>query len=204
MSHESELDKFGEQYWSRRYTDGATGWDIGYVSTPLKYYFDQLKNTQLRILLPGAGNSYEAEYLFRKGFKNVFVLDISSQPLSAFKQRVRDFPASQLVQADFFEWQPAQAFDLIIEQTFFCALHPGLRENYAEKMFDLIATNGKLAGVFFNDSLFKDQPPFGGTFKEYPQYFEQKFKKIVYEECYNSIAPRAGREIFFIFKKTIL
>ena len=53
-----------KNYWTNRYSKAKTGWDIGYPSTPLKTYFDQLENKDLRILIPGAGNAYEAEYLF--------------------------------------------------------------------------------------------------------------------------------------------
>jgi hypothetical protein len=44
-----------------------TGWDLGQVSPPLKAYIDQLTDKNLRILIPGCGNSYEAEYLLEKG-----------------------------------------------------------------------------------------------------------------------------------------
>jgi len=64
------------KYWSKRYEENQTGWDIGYPSTPIKTYVDQLENKDLKILIPGAGNAYEAEYLWQQGFKNVHVLDI--------------------------------------------------------------------------------------------------------------------------------
>ena len=57
-----------DDFWSARYQQGNTGWDIGEISTPLKEYIDQLENMELKILIPGAGNSYEAEYLFNSGF----------------------------------------------------------------------------------------------------------------------------------------
>ncbi|MDX1544111.1 MAG: SAM-dependent methyltransferase, partial [Christiangramia sp.] len=46
------------EFWSTRYRDNRTGWDIGYISTPLKEYIDQLEDKELKILIPGAGNSY--------------------------------------------------------------------------------------------------------------------------------------------------
>ena len=39
-----------------------TGWDIGYVSTPIKEYFNQVKNKELKILIPGGGNSYKLNF----------------------------------------------------------------------------------------------------------------------------------------------
>jgi len=71
-------------YWQTRYLDGQTGWDLGSVSPPLKAYFDQLKTQDISILIPGGGHAYEAEYLFRKGFKNVFIADVAEAPLAAF------------------------------------------------------------------------------------------------------------------------
>ena len=66
-----------KEYWTNRYTEQNTGWDIGYPSTPIKNYIDQLENKDIKVLIPGAGNAYEAEYIYNMGFKNVFVLDIS-------------------------------------------------------------------------------------------------------------------------------
>ena len=54
------------EYWNTRYVENDFGWDAGEITTPLKTYFDQLKDKSLKILIPGAGNSYEAEYLFNK------------------------------------------------------------------------------------------------------------------------------------------
>jgi methyl halide transferase len=58
-------------YWNTRYLEEQTGWDIGYPSTPLKEYIDQLTNKSIRILIPGCGNGYEGEYLHQNGFTNV-------------------------------------------------------------------------------------------------------------------------------------
>ena len=87
--------EFENQFWTKRYEEERTGWDIGYVSTPLKTYFDQLDDPLAKILIPGAGNAYEAEYLFQKGFKNVYVLDISKTPLKKFSERNPKFPSDQ-------------------------------------------------------------------------------------------------------------
>jgi len=188
-----------EQYWQNRYLNKDTGWDIGCITSPLKEYIDHLTDQQLHILIPGAGNSYEAEYLWQKGFKNVYVADFASQPLENIKTRVPDFPSDQLLHKDFFQLE--MKFDLILEQTFFCALNPSLRKNYAAKMHELLKPGGKLAGLLFNDTLNTDKPPFGGNKEEYISYFRPLFRIIHFEECYNSIAPRAGRELFIELEK---
>jgi thiopurine S-methyltransferase len=186
-------------YWENRYSNNDIGWDIGYPSYPIKTYIDQLKDKTKKILIPGAGKSYEAEYLWNQGFKNVYVADIAESPLENFKSRVSDFPENQLLHQDFFNLKIK--FDLVIEQTFFCALDPNKRKKYVEKMNQLIKTNGKIVGLFFNFPLTQTEPPFGGSLKEYRLLFEQKFKIKVLEPSINSIKERQGKELFFIFEK---
>ncbi len=188
-----------ENFWDNRYKTKETGWDLGKISPPLKAYFNQLKNKDLKILIPGGGHSYEAEYLHAKGFKNVYVVDVSKTALSNLKARVADFPSNHLIQNDFFDID--SAFDLIIEQTFFCAINPNLRPAYAAKAFELLNTNGKVVGLLFDDTLNLDKPPFGGNKSEYIDYFHPYFEILIMEDAHNSTESRRGRELFFKIKK---
>ena len=70
-------------YWEERYKKGETGWDAGAITPPLKEYIDQLTDKNLRILIPGAGNGYEFDYLIENGFQNVFVVEISLVPFKS-------------------------------------------------------------------------------------------------------------------------
>lgn len=188
-----------EFFWENKYKKNKIGWDLGEVSPPLKTYFDQLTNKDLKILIPGGGNSYEAEYLFNRGFNNTYVVDVSKTALDNIKNRVPEFPSSQLIHANFFHLN--DTFDLIIEQTFFCAINPNLRANYAVKMKDLLNEKGKLVGVLFDAKLNKDHPPFGGNIKEYTTYFEPYFRMDVFTKCYNSFHNRQEMELFIKLEK---
>lgn len=185
--------ELSENFWNNKYLHNKTGWDLGEVSTPLKEYFNQLEDKELRILIPGGGNSYEAEYLFTKGFTNVFVVDIATEPLKRIQKRVPNFPKEQLIHANFFEL--TGAFDIIIEQTFFCAINPELRMQYAQKVHELLAEKGKLVGVMFDAKLNEDHPPFGGSKQEYKKYFTPLFDGTMIP-CYNSTGSRQGMELF--------
>ncbi len=189
---------FNQKYWDAFYQQEKQPWDMGHVAPPLKAYFDQLTNRQLKILLPGAGKGYEAEYLWKKGFSNVFIAELSSLALEQFKKRVPDFPHTQLLNVDFFELQ--DSFDLIVEHVFFCALHPAQRLDYARKMYELLQPQGKLVGLLFDFPLQPDQtdPPFGGSRAEYLTYFNPLFEIKKLERCYNSHPKRQGRELFMI------
>lgn len=189
---------FTAKYWNQRYIQGETGWDVGEISAPLKEYFNQLDNKTLHILVPGCGNGYEAVWLYSNGFRAVTLLDYSDQVLESFQVKHPDFPVAQIYCEDFFGHEGS--YDLIIEQTFFCAIEPARRKEYVLKMADLLAPGGKLAGVLFNRS-FEGGPPFGGSEEEYRMLFGDLFEVITMEPCYNSIAPRAGNELFVIMQK---
>jgi len=196
MKSKKDLDK---QYWETKYSENSIGWDIGYTSIPLEKYFKQLTNKNLKILIPGAGNSYEAEYLHKNKFTNVNVMDIALQPLLNLKSRVPAFPNENLIQTDFFNHK--ETYDLIIEQTFFCSFNPNKRAEYVKKMADLLNDKGKLIGLLFDFELSEEGPPFGGSLNEYLQLFSPLFNIKTLERCHNSIKPRFGNELFFIFEK---
>lgn len=193
------IDSLDEQFWNNRYLEKTHRWDLGEVSPPLKKYIDQLEDKELKILIPGGGNSYEAEYLFNKGFKNVYVVDLAEEPLKNIKKRVPLFPDSQLIKGDFFNLN--KTFDLVLEQTFFCALNPNLRASYALKMNNVLRAKGKVVGLLFNVPLNKDKPPFGGSLDGYFTLFNTLFNITKMDFCYNSHNTRKDRELFFTLIK---
>jgi thiopurine S-methyltransferase len=186
-----QLDR---NYWEQRYTQAETGWDIGGPSTPLKEYIDGLKDRSVRILIPGAGRAYEAEYAHRLGFFNVFVLDLTDAPYRDLLDRCPDFPKEHLLVGDLLDHDGR--YDIILEQTCFCALDPSLRERYVERMSAMLNDGGELVGVLFGEPLNTDHPPFGGDREMYLELFVSQFPEITLEPCRNSIPPRAGRELW--------
>lgn len=186
-------------YWHQRYADHDAPWDLGGPSTPLATYLDGLADNDLRILIPGAGRAYEAEYAHRLGFRNVFPMDLTGAPFEDLLQRCPTFPREHLLVGDFFAHQGS--YDIILEQTFFCALDPALRERYVAHMHALLNPGGKLVGVLFNIPLNADRPPFGGSVTEYASLFRKHFHKVSLEPCRNSIKPRAGNEVWLSAEK---
>lgn len=195
MDNKTELDK---DYWTNRYKNSDAIWDLGEVSRPIKEYIDQLVVDDRKILIPGCGNGHEGEYLLSRGFKNVYFLDLSEIPLASIKERCPEVPNNQLICKSVFELEGS--FDLIIEQTLFCALDINLREAYVKKLASLLSPSGKLVGLLFNVEL-EDGPPFGGSKEEYVELFGKYFENIYIEECYNSIPRREGKEVFISMKE---
>jgi hypothetical protein len=194
--NKAELKK---EYWEDRWQKGHTKWDIGYASIPLVEYINQLEDKSQRILIPGCGNAYEGGYLFEKGFTNTYLIDIAAEAVANIKAKFPAIPDGNILHGDFFKLEGP--YDLILEQTFFCALHPQQREDYAQKCYELLSRGGKLAGVLFDDELYKNHPPYGGHKEDYLPFFEDKFEVLHFEKAYNSIKPRAGRELFIEMEK---
>ena len=191
--------KLNAAYWEDRYKTCQTGWDIGYPSDPIVSFCRQLQDKTIAILIPGAGNAYEASWLHEQGFRNVTVIDIAPTPLKNLRERLPSFPEEHRLNEDLFNHD--SRYDLILEQTFFCALEPERRPEYAEKMHALLKPDGKLCGLLFDFPNNGEGPPFGGNREEYKDLFSPRFHIRKLEPCYNSIKPRQGKELFFIFEK---
>lgn len=191
------MDLNNVKYWQAKYLKNATGWDLGEVSPPLKTYFDSIEDKSIKILIPGAGNAYEAEYLYSIGFKNVYIVEWAPLAVENFTKRFPIFPKGNILIDDFFNVR--DEFDLIIEQTFFCALTPDLRNAYVNKMHELLKPNGLLVGLLFQVD-FKEGPPFGGNETMYRKLFVDKFEIIEMATALNSIQPRQGNELFVKMK----
>jgi SAM-dependent methyltransferase len=187
-----------QTYWDNQYQANATGWDLGQVSPPIKTYIDTIENKEAKILIPGCGNTYEAEYLIQQGFTNVTVIDIAPTLVENLKKKFANHNNITVVLGDFFEHQGN--YDFIIEQTFFCALPPTTRQKYVWKMHQLLSEHGKLIGLLF-DREFEIGPPFGGNLNEYEQLFFKAFTFNTISLAGNSIPARANTELFFEFQK---
>lgn len=187
-----------QDYWDAKYKAKSTGWDLGLVSPPIKSYIDTLKDKDIAILIPGCGNTYEAAYLLEQGFTNITVIDIAPTLVKIIEEKFITNTRIQVLLGDFFDHKGE--YDLIIEQTFFCALPPIMRQKYVWKMHELLAKDGILAGLLFNRT-FEVSPPFGGSHEEYDLLFKNAFDFIKLEKSDNSIAPRSNSELFFEFKK---
>lgn len=195
----SSGDELNQNYWNERWEKEETGWDIGYSSPPIEDYVTQYSNKNARILIPGCGNAHEAEFLLENGFKDITILDISDFAVNILKEKFKHNPEVKVICEDFFTHKGQ--YDLMIEQTFFCAIPTIMRSDYAKKASELLNENGRIIGVLFNKISEKKGPPFGGTEAEYRFTFKKYFEIEKMEACYNSIPQRTDSEVFINLKK---
>ncbi len=195
ISCDKPLDK---NYWNTQYENNTTGWDLGEATLAFINYFENVEDKNTAILIPGCGNAHEAAMLLSLGFKNITVIDIAPKVVNDLKEKFRNEHQLTIICGDFFDLK--EHFDFIVEQTFFCALPPQIREKYVWKMHELLKPKGKLVGLLFNRT-FEQGPPFGGSIDEYKNLFQGSFHHHKIENCKHSALPRANTECWIEFEK---
>ena len=158
-------------YWDTRYRQDDTPWTLSVPSPPIVEFIKDLDRS-LRILVPGAGCCPDIKLLCESGFNHVTVCDISQTAINRLSESLGKEHKVTFYCGDFFEMPGT--FDVILEQTFFCALEPDYRSRYVDKMYDLLSDEGMLAGLLFNRHFDKPGPPFGGDRDEYISLFSRK------------------------------
>ncbi|MCF8236653.1 MAG: SAM-dependent methyltransferase [Saprospiraceae bacterium] len=188
------MTKLDARYWQSRYQEGHTPWDIGYPAPALLQYVEQLEDKSISILIPGAGFGHEAAWLYDHGFSHTWICEWAPSAVESFKMRHPNFPSEQILCQDFFSL--TGLYNLILEQTFFSAIDPLNREDYARKCRQLLQMDGRLAGLLFAHPFETPGPPFGATRVQYEQLFSAFFSQVSLRDCIDSIKPREGRELF--------
>ena len=127
--------------------------------------------------------------------------DIAPTLVNNLKNKFENNANITIILGDFFEHQGS--YDLIIEQTFFCALPPTMRQKYVWKIHQLLQEDGLLSGLLFNRE-FEIGPPFGGNSQEYKALFQNAFHIKTFDEANNSMSKRQDTELFVEFQKNKL
>lgn len=191
--------------WDARYQEGNTPWDL---SGPTPEFARLLKEDWFprrgRALVPGGGRGHDAILLARHGL-DAHLVDFAPLALTAVQEAASAEKATVITyRQDFFHLPQLAAlqesFDLMLEYTFYCAIDPALRADYAKAAHALMKPGGLLVGLFFPLQPKGEGPPFVVSKEEietlFAPYFELKF-----ETPQASVKPRAGSEILGIFRR---
>lgn len=188
--------------WEERYQRGQTGWDRGEVSPNLQYWVETQYLSPCRILVPGCGNGHEVMYLAEKGF-DVVAIDIASSPIENLtkKLEVKQLKA-ELIQADFFHWQPDQHFDAIYEQTSLCALPPDQWQGYENCLYDWLKPKGKVFAQFMQTER-EGGPPFHCEITAMADLFMKQ--RWLWSEQYETqiVHPKGLYEKLYLLEKVL-
>lgn len=184
-------------FWCKRFGEGVTPWDAGRVQGDFAS-FVAARAQPLNTLIPGCGSAWEAGHLADHRWP-VTALDFSPTAVACAREALAD-KAVDLVCADFFTWQPAQALDLIYERAFLCALPRKLWADWGKRVAELLPPGGLLAGYFFVCEQLKG-PPFGILPEQLDALLLPNFECLTDQPVADSIPVFAGRERWQVWRR---
>jgi SAM-dependent methyltransferase len=189
-------DPGSARFWDERFRKGFTPWDQAGVQHAFLAF---MARTERRpVLIPGCGSAYEALALARAGWI-VRAIDFSADAVAAARAQLGEFGAL-VEQADFFSYMPPFEPGWIYERAFFCALPPARRVDYVQRMAQLLAPGGLLAGFFFLGSTPKG-PPFGIERVQLDALFAPSFELVEDAPVDDSLPVFAGRERWLAWRR---
>lgn len=193
---------YEQKDWQGHYDAGDLRWDLGVASPPIIKLWEDKEILPGNTIIPGCGRGHEALFLMEKGFR-VAGVDYSPGAIDYLSQEIsnRNLLGCALLE-NFFKLNDDHnaQYDLMIEQTFFCAISPQHRPLYVETAYRLLKDNGILAGVFYETGA-EDGPPFNTTREDILQNFEPFFKIKRLEKTLHSAESRKGKEWLGILEK---
>jgi len=188
--------------WQRHYDEGDLGWDLGQVAPPFVTLFESNLIVPGKTLVPGCGRGHEVVYLAENGF-DVTAVDYSVGAVNHLKAVVEKRQLNtRILHMNFFELDPAynEIYDLLIEQTFFCAISPEQRPMYVATVARALKKGGMLAGLFYHTGQ-EGGPPFNTTQDDIVKSFSDSFEIRELAQAKNSAEQRKDKEWLAILVK---
>ncbi|MFQ5673281.1 MAG: methyltransferase domain-containing protein [Nitrospinales bacterium] len=193
---------YGRQDWQKHYDTGDLRWDLGEVSPPFARLWREKKLRPGKTIVPGCGRGHEVVFFAERGF-DVTGVDFSPGAVTCLTDALsqKGLRANVLL-ADFFELDSAHdsCYDLVLEQTFFCAIAPSARALYVETVHRLLQANGLLVALFYETNE-EGGPPYHTGYADIPRLFSRHFAIEHLEKTPHSIERRRGREWLGILRK---
>uniref|UniRef100_A0A832DK75 Methyltransferase domain-containing protein n=1 Tax=Ignavibacterium album TaxID=591197 RepID=A0A832DK75_9BACT len=199
----NEVNK--SEFWDNLYKINSVGWDL---KTPTPAFIDLLKSEYFadksKMLITGCGYGYDAIAAAKNNF-NVTAVDFSETAIQfaqslAKKENVK----INFIVEDFFSLNDdhLNSYEVIFDYVTYCAIDPSRRKEYADKIYQLLKTNGVFAIILFPIEKRIGGPPFAVDVEEATNLFSEKLELVVSTSEINSIKPRKGRELLQIYRKT--
>lgn len=134
------------------------------------------------ILIPGCGRGYDVITFAKFGAGNVIGMELAPTAVTAANRELSERLGSsngstdaKVVQGDFFE-KTAQQYDIGYDYTFFCAIHPNMRNDWASAWREKIKKGGLLV-----TSIFPVLPSRDGTgppWPVWPELYQEKLESV--------------------------
>ncbi len=191
-------DSSQPEFWDSRYRDCVTPWDAHGAPADLRAFAAKLTRGA-RVLVPGCGTAHELKCLADAGTE-VLAIDFSTEAVERAKRSAGAL-ADRIRFADFFEFDPGpDAFDVIYERAFLCALPRKLWVRYAARMAELLGPGKWLVGFFF----YADNPrgpPFGTSPEELHGLLDSAFELVEDRVAAESLAVFKDGERWQVWRR---
>ncbi|KAL6300989.1 S-adenosyl-L-methionine-dependent methyltransferase [Sparassis latifolia] len=200
-----------EDGWDKAWQENVTPWDIGKPQLALQKFIES-KALELpmagKALVPGCGRGYDAIFIATSLGLDTLAIDISPTAVEAANALVKSSNLPPTVKVamelgDFFACGSAgQKFDLVYDYTFFVAILPSQRNEWAKTMSAIVESGGYLITLVFPlDPPSDTGPPFYVRPEHYAEALGAGWDKVYDEVPETELESRVGRERMIVWKK---
>lgn len=191
------------QDWEQRYREGRTRWDLGGAPPALaRAIAARPAPPRLRVLVPGAGFGHDALAWARAGH-GVTAVDLAVSATDALSARAqRAGLPLRVLTADLFHLPTdlSSAFDLVWEQTCYCAIPPERRLDYVRAMADALVPGGLLLALLWNHGQ-PGGPPYDVRWEEARSLFLGRFAERSVEPVPDSVPGRSHETLVTLVRR---
>jgi len=192
--------------WNEAWRAGRTPWDEGKSPPALHELLERGRVPSGRIFVPGCGTGYDLATLARED-REVVGLDLSEIARDAFEREHPELPGKVRYEvADFFTFEDGAAFDFAWDYTFFCALDPERRPDWAATMTRSLAPGAVLATLIFpfEDPISDRQgPPWPINTDVVRAALSDAFELVEARRVSESHPGREGQEVLALWRQTL-
>ncbi len=204
-------------WWDEIYQNGDVRWDNGGAHHLLELLIPPQKLTRCRVLVLGCGAGHDAAWWEKRGHI-VTGVDFSSEAVERARATYGERESLRWIQADVLNlpngdprFAPGN-FDVIFENTLFCAIPPSQREMLVRTWYRLLSRRGRLIGLVpVMDKL--TGPPYGTSEWEIRRRLldppppmkasarRARFVPMLWNREKNSSEKWLGKELYFTVEK---
>ena len=196
------MQGYSHQDWQLHYDEDDLASDLGQDAPPFVDFLESNAIFPCKTLVPGCGRGHEVIFLAENGF-DVTALDYSIGAVNHLNSVILERKLNiKVLNLDFFELDSTHdcLYDLLIEQTFFCAISPSQRPLYVETVARILKKGGMIAGLFYHTGQ-EGGPPFNTTRQDIIKYFSASFEIRELSQAKNSAEKRKDKEWLAILIK---
>ena len=193
---------YTQKDWQQHYDEDDLGWDLGQVAPPFVNLFESKTIFPGKTLVPGCGRGHEVIFLAENGFE-VTAVDFSLGAINHLQPTIQERKLKcEILHMNFFEMDAVhnEAFDMVIEQTFFCAISPEQRTSYVSTVARALKQGGMLAGLFYHTGE-DGGPPYNTTREDIVKHFSDSFEIRQLTKAEDSAEKRKNKEWLVILIK---